>query len=91
MEFEWDERKRRRNLEKHRLDFVDALGVFGQWFLEFPDHRLDYGEDRWKAVGLMKGRLITVVYTERGEVIRIISARKASGHEKAQYYRHFQS
>lgn len=91
MEFEWDEEKRRRNILKHRIDFADTCEIFGQRFLEFLDHRRDYGEDRWKAVGLMKGRLVTVVYTERGDVIRIISARRASSHEKAQYHRQVQS
>jgi uncharacterized DUF497 family protein len=50
------------------------------------DSRNDYGEERWKACGWIQGRLIAIIYTERGDVIRIISARKATKHEEAGYF-----
>jgi uncharacterized DUF497 family protein len=46
----------------------------------------DYGEDRFLATGMIEGRLVTVVFTERGEKIRIISARKANTDERRKYY-----
>jgi uncharacterized DUF497 family protein len=87
MNFEWDEVKRQRNLEKHRIDFVEALEVFDHVFVEYLDARYDYGEERLQAFEWMKGRLIKVIYTERRDIIRIISARKATHHEEAKYYR----
>jgi len=47
----------------------------------------DYGEDRFLATGMIEGRLVTVVFTERGERTRIISARKANTDERRKYYR----
>jgi uncharacterized DUF497 family protein len=91
MEFEWDEEKRKRTLEKHRIDFVEALEVFDHVFVDHLDVRYDYGEERWQAFGWMKGRLIKLIYTERGDLIRIISARKATPHEEAKYHRQVRS
>ena len=51
-----------------------------------PDDREDYGEDRWIGIGLLRGRIVVVVYTEsEDETVRIISLRKALSHERRDY------
>ena len=82
--FEWDENKRLSNLEKHRLDFWDAIKIFDEPFVESPSAKA--GENRWKAVGRCDGLLIAVVYTHRDGRSRIISARPANKNERAQYH-----
>lgn len=86
MEFEWDENKNKSNNEKHGIDFNDAKGVFIDEFSRVaPDLRKDYGENRWKIIGKIFGSIISVIYTERNKVTRIISARKASSNERNEY------
>lgn len=85
MEFEWDESKRTQNLMKHEIDFVDAVGVLYDEearTVEDPDSN----EARWITLGAdFLGRVLIVVWTERGSTIRIISARKASASERKNY------
>lgn len=83
--FEWDEVKRLSNLEKHHIDFLDAVTIFDDDVLTAPDERKAYAEQRYTAVGLMHGIAIVLVYTERGERIRVISARRANRHEREKY------
>ena len=89
MDFEWDADKAALNLRKHHVSFKDAARVFlDSNRIETFDGRDAYGEDRWKTVGLVEPALLAVVYTVRGEdgeVIRMISARKADAHERTQY------
>lgn len=86
MRFEWDEHKRLSNLAKHGLDFRDASKVFETPMLVAQDDREGYGEDRWIGIGMLEGRVVIVVYTERHEgVTRIISMMKALSHERRQY------
>ena len=89
MDFEWDAKKAATNLRKHHVSFEDAAQVFlDPNRIETFDGRDAYGEDRWKTVGLVEPALLAVLYTIRGnnsEVIRLISARKADAHERAQY------
>ena len=86
--FEWDEQKEASNLEKHGVRFEQATDAFTDAFaIELPDRRKDYGEQRTILIGLAAGSVLTVVYTERGGNIRIISARRASRHEREAYYR----
>ena len=89
MDFEWDADKAALNLRKHGVSFDDAARVFlDPNRIETFDGRDAYGEDRWRTVGLVEPALLAVVYTVRGEdgdVIRLISARKADAHERAQY------
>lgn len=89
MEFEWDPAKADTSLRKHRVSFEDAALVFlDPQRIETCDDRTNYGEDRWKTVGLVAPALLAVVYTVRGKdgnLIRLISARKADAHERAQY------
>ncbi len=86
MEFEWDENKRQINIEKHGIDFVDALRIFDYDTVILEDNRFNYGEQRWIALGLLNGRIIVVVYTEINEIIRIISARKGTKNEQKIYF-----
>jgi uncharacterized DUF497 family protein len=87
MRYEWDETKWRINLQQHGIDFADVPSLFAGEIVVLEDDRHEYGERRFLAFGLLSGRLIAVAYTERGEdVIRLISARKASKHEAKQYY-----
>lgn len=87
MDFEWDSRKAAANLRKHGVPFRFATRVFLDVNrLERPDTDGEYGEDRWITVGLAGEFELTVVYTVRGEQIRIISARKAERHEREAYW-----
>ena len=57
MEFEWDEAKRDRNLEKHHIDFADAAELFRSSRFEWRDERHDYGEERRVTIGVIAGRV----------------------------------
>ena len=85
MEFEWDERKARTNLRKHRVDFADAATVFeDRRAVTVADEDAD--EERCVTIGMdALGRELVVIYTVRGERIRIISARRATRRERANY------
>jgi uncharacterized protein len=84
MRFEWDERKRLSNLEKHGLDFFDVAVVFEAPHVEVPStYRGE--EQRFLIVGTFDGRYVTVVCTTRSEAIRVISFRRAR-HEERQTY-----
>ena len=85
MSFQWDDRKAMVNIVKHGIDFADVIGVFDDedalWQLD--EHSQ---EERHLILSLdLKGRVVVVVFTFRGHMIRPISARKASGHEQYQY------
>ena len=87
MNFEWDDAKAKANLSKHGVDFADAEGVFDDPHrAEWPDSREDYGEPRYVTVGYVNHRLLTIVYTERGESYRLITARRANLREKKEYH-----
>jgi len=86
MEYEWDPNKAATNLQKHAISFADAVAVFSDTFaLTMADDFAD--EERFVTLGMDAfGRFLVVVYTWRGEQrIRIISARKATRHERMQY------
>jgi uncharacterized DUF497 family protein len=85
-EFEWDDAKASENYAKHGVDFETATQVFQDPFaLEFLDDREDYGEDRFILIGMANG-VLTVVYTERNDRVRLISARRATKHEQDNYF-----
>lgn len=87
-QFEWDAGKAEANLRKHGIAFEAARRVFKDVFsVEWPDTDLRYGEARFVIAGMVEGRLLRVVYTERNGRIRIISARKATRHEQREYDR----
>jgi uncharacterized DUF497 family protein len=86
MDFEWDSAKERTNRKKHGVSFRTAAKVFlDPHVIEFDD-RDAAGEPRFSAIGLVDGRMLFVVYTMRGDVVRIISARGAEPHEKRKYH-----
>jgi uncharacterized DUF497 family protein len=86
MEFEWDENKRYSNIEKHKIDFADAISIFEDIVYTVPDDRKDYRERRFISIGLMSGLEITVVYTVRSGIYRIISARRSHPKERGKYH-----
>ncbi len=83
--FEWDDRKAAANLRKHEVSFELARLVFDDPIAidELDD---EPGEERWKRIGIARGRLLQIVYTHRGVRVRIISARKADSHEQDLYF-----
>ena len=85
MEFEWDPAKAETNRNKHGVRFSDAVAVlFDPAALTIPDERTE--EERFVTVGGdALGRVLVVVYTWRGNRIRLISARKATRREQQQY------
>ena len=89
MEFEWNPAKAAANLEKHRVSFYEAATVFGDALsvtVPDPDHSID--EDRHIMVGLSDhSRLLMVAYAERGDRIRIISARELTRTKREAYER----
>jgi uncharacterized DUF497 family protein len=85
MKLSWDPEKRDRTLAERGLDFEDAAQVFAGTTVDFIDDRQDYGEDRWISFGRLKGRLVALVWTPRGEARHIISMRKANDREQKKY------
>jgi hypothetical protein len=85
MRFEWDEAKNRSNIQKHGIDFNDATDLFKHPLLSLIDSRENYGEERWIGIGLLRHIIAVVVYTECDDVIRLISARKATKNEVRLY------
>ena len=86
MKFEWDEGKNKTNLQKHGIDFNDVAELFNQPMLVLLDSRDDYDEERWIGIGMLFELVCVTVYTEReDDVIRIISARKATKREAIAY------
>jgi len=89
MQFEWDDEKEKINISKHGLDFSTAALVFGdENRIEKYDDIHSIDEDRYITIGKINGIavIVMVVYTERSESIRIISARMATKKEKEAYY-----
>lgn len=85
-EFEWDAAKARSNLRVHGVSFPAASGEFlDPLRLEDADAREDYGEERYVTVGFASQVLLVVVFTFRGQRIRLISARKANRNEEEEY------
>jgi uncharacterized protein len=87
MEFEDDPAKAATNLRKHKVSFEEAASVFGDpmaYTFADPDHSI--GEERWLMFGLSRmGRILAVIYTHRRGRYRIISARRATRHERKIY------
>ena len=85
MDFEWNENKREYNLEKHGIDFIDAVEIFDD-----PDRieaeSIRERERRCQTIGLVNDVVLFVVYTHRSKIKRIISARRASKNERKTYY-----
>jgi hypothetical protein len=86
MSIEWDSRKAVTNLVKHGIDFADAATVLDDDFAMTVRDDAGSDEDRFATLGMdALGRLLVVVYTWRGDTVRLISARQATPHEGRQY------
>jgi hypothetical protein len=87
LEFEWDSQKAAANLAKHRVSFEDAATVFGDPLgRTVADPRHSAEEERLVLLGLSQGKgLLAVMYVDRGEAVRIISARRATRRERRNY------
>lgn len=85
--YEWDEAKRLSNIKKHGIDFAGIERVFAGTTVTIPDDRFDYGESRFTTLGLLAGRVVVITHTETSESIRIISVRKATKNEEADYFK----
>jgi len=87
LSFEWDERKAKTNLAKHGVSFEEASTVFGDPLsLTIPDPAHSQVEIRWIVLGQSHQRkLLVVAHTDRGDTIRIISARRATRRERKSY------
>ncbi len=87
LQFEWDAGKDALNRKKHSVSFEEAATAFADSMsLTVPDPEHSREEDRFVLLGLSyRGRLVVVVHTERGDNIRIISARKATKSERRKY------
>ena len=81
--FEWDEVKSRANLNKHGIDFDDASEVFYGPVIVRKSTRNN--EERWIAIGKSRDRFVSVIFTRRNDLIRIISARHPRPDEKRAY------
>src|SRR5213082_2710912 len=91
MRYGWDETKRRRNLKDHGIDFSAIYRFDWEWAVRRVDDREDYGELREQAIGFIDTRLHVLIYTERedddGDMIWVISLRRAEAPEKRMYER----
>jgi len=85
-QFEWDDAKNKINKIKHGINFKTAARVFSDpyCFYEY-DNKHSQDEERWKAIGMVDDILL-VIYTERKETTRLISARKAEDEDRRKYY-----
>ncbi len=85
MQYDWDDAKRITNLDKHQIDFEEIENF--DWEGAVLEESYRSGEERWRAYGSMYGLLHAVVYTDRGDVRRIISLRRANARERKRYER----
>jgi len=85
--FEWDGAKARQNLKKHRVSFEEASTIFGDPLSATIDDPLHSGEENRFVTGgqSVRQRLLVVVHTDRGDRIRIVSARVATRNERKTY------
>ena len=87
MEFDWDPAKAQTNLRKHKVPFLMACEVFKDGNrLERLDASNDHGEERWIVIGRVEQTILFVVYTQRVQRTRLISARRATRNEQQGYW-----
>jgi uncharacterized DUF497 family protein len=85
MEITYDPKKRLATLAERKLDFENAREVFAGATFDFSDLRRDYGEVRMITIGRINGRMMVVVWTQRGGARHIISMRKANDREEEKF------
>jgi uncharacterized protein len=83
--FEWDPAKDAQNVARRGFSFAIVEGIDWETALITPDTRRDYGEPRFRALAPVDGVLYAMVFTPRGEALRLISVRRASRKERRQY------
>ncbi|MFN7901652.1 MAG: BrnT family toxin [Holosporales bacterium] len=84
--YEWDEEKNLYNIAKHGIDFAVAKRIFEEAIITKADTRRDYGEPRFVSIGTIGDSVVVVVvYTQRNNHVRLISARRASRQERMLY------
>jgi uncharacterized DUF497 family protein len=83
--FEWDHNKRNLNMEKHHIDFIDAINIFND-IDRLELEVIQNGERRHQVIGIVNQVVLFVVYANREEKKRIISARRASKNERKTYF-----
>ena len=81
----YDPAKREWTLRERKLDFAWAGEVFAGETIDIPDLRRDYGEPRINSVGYLRGRMVVICWTPRGNARHVISMRKTNAREKARY------
>ena len=87
IDFEWDEEKNVKNIRKHKINFELAKKVFfDPKRFEIIDKKHSLNEERLKTVGFSGVALLSVIFTERDDSVRIISARKAEKDEEEEYF-----
>jgi len=87
LKFEWDENKAAKNIKKHGVSFENARKVFyDPMRYEIFDYAHSFFENRWLTIGLAETTLLEVVFTERADCFRIISAQKADKEEEEEYF-----
>ncbi len=93
LKFEWDRKKAKSNLSKHRVSFEEALTVFGDPLARiFDDEDHSIEEHREIIIGhSVKGRLQVVCFTAQEDLVRIFSARKATRRERKGYEENVES
>lgn len=89
MALEWDSKKNQINIEKHGIDFCDSYKIFENPIITKIDERINYREKRWIGIGKLEQVNVVLVYTKRGNNIRIISIRKANKIERKIYNAQF--
>lgn len=87
MDISYDPEKRAKTLAERGLDFDDAVDVFAGKTIDYVDDRKDYGEVRWITVGLLRRRMVVLVWTPKGDIRHIISMRKANEREQEKHRR----
>ncbi len=86
MRFDWDPAKHERTRRERGFGFDLAALIFESTTIEWVDDRQTYGEERVRAIGAVNGLVLHVVFTDRGEVRRIISARLADRKERGRWF-----
>jgi uncharacterized protein len=84
---EWDNNKNLINIRKHGIDFNDAIEIFNAPMIVILDDSVDYNDDRYIGIGILRNIIAIIIFVEKddGDVIRIISVRKANKHESKIY------
>ncbi|MGO3929715.1 BrnT family toxin [Rhodopseudomonas pseudopalustris] len=85
MRITFDPAKRDETIRSRGIDFADAATIFAGDTLDYPDLRKDYGEVRMITVGRLRGRMVVMVWTQRGDARHVISLRKANAREQARF------